>query len=851
MEIKIQNLPHIVTDQDWFNFDVPADGLYLVTITARCKSWLQNFLRRFNDDDLAVQIDDYFFGELSGKKREFNIIGTWNGNELKNALKAVVFVLPLKLGGHQIKFWTDKLPLVEEIQVSALPFGEKMVVIPVPVSVAAVDLVLKNVVDEKITVTNLIGGEKSLKTSAWSNGVRVARLNKSGQPSLKSFVLTMNNDSIRYKIALVKLYSDITTLAVVNLYTEPNASSVSLAELVDGTELEILTEKVIGDWIAGKSNIWHKVRYQDQEGFVLSSFVEIQGQERDKIINLIKAKCLEPKVAVDANIMLAIAGIESHYKPYAVAHDENGKEAQGVFQLRQAAAVTVHINDRLDLYENIDGGARYYKLIQDNKKIQGRGYILEQRLLAWHNGPTAVESGRDNYKTIASSSDGAKFVRNVLANIKQRDWTKIIKVAMILLVTGLNYGLGRYWFPEEVRYVPLDITFSNQWVEVAYAAGNLDLQPDPDTNSIELKSNYGIKKIIVSGLIDKNNRSFTELAYWGNQDEKKIILDGKFRDAGWNNGFFTVTRYRENGEEPMALFDETNGVLIPVKIIYKDGRTETELYNPEFLYYLISFPVGEVKNTVYNYESNQIEEIVTEFTYDKNSNELREADEMKRARDLPEQAVGQSHLSAVLDKTIDEILFSTPFKTLYHFPISKLIKNDDFDVAGAKGGALYIHSIVKNVTGEIFYFLANTSVDCGAQNCHSVLYRLDLVGQKVEKIKEDVFGEGVSLELSPNGEHLAIATSVHGGFCSNGAYYSIMDTESFKLASIKGYNWPGASGNYGQSSSWKNNDEFQFALTQSKCSGPKWGDRDSEYNYNLKQNKLILLKEEYKPEGRG
>ncbi|MDO8592516.1 MAG: hypothetical protein Q7R92_01920 [bacterium] len=60
MAVKLENLPGAVANQDWRLFTVETDGLYVITITARCKNWRQNLFKlRFGDDDLAVQIDDF------------------------------------------------------------------------------------------------------------------------------------------------------------------------------------------------------------------------------------------------------------------------------------------------------------------------------------------------------------------------------------------------------------------------------------------------------------------------------------------------------------------------------------------------------------------------------------------------------------------------------------------------------------------------------------------------------------------------------------------------------------------------------------------------------------------------
>ena len=110
--IKEEKIGTGLHDQQVWNFNVLENGAYMISISARCKNWLQNFRRLFNDDDLAIQIDDYLFAEIRGKKREFASPGSWNGNEIKGDVKSVLFLVPIKSGSHQIKFWFVVQPIL-------------------------------------------------------------------------------------------------------------------------------------------------------------------------------------------------------------------------------------------------------------------------------------------------------------------------------------------------------------------------------------------------------------------------------------------------------------------------------------------------------------------------------------------------------------------------------------------------------------------------------------------------------------------------------------------------------------------------------------------------------------------
>ena len=59
--IKEEKISKQIIDQYVWSFTVPEDGVYVVSVSARCKNWLQNYKRLFSDDDLAIQIQSAMF----------------------------------------------------------------------------------------------------------------------------------------------------------------------------------------------------------------------------------------------------------------------------------------------------------------------------------------------------------------------------------------------------------------------------------------------------------------------------------------------------------------------------------------------------------------------------------------------------------------------------------------------------------------------------------------------------------------------------------------------------------------------------------------------------------------------
>ncbi len=461
--IKQEKINMQVDDQYVWNFDVPENGVYVISISARCKNWLQNYKLLFNDDDLAVQVDDYLFAEIKGKKKEFASSGSWNGNKIKGGEKNILFVLPIKTGTHQIKFWVDGHPTLEEIKVYKVEESEiDLIADNVAITGKFLDVISKNLKIEKLEVkakmeinSNLeikIDGETEknpkykrfekwywygqelkgkskeyIMSNIFDENLHSVQLSGQEKPEIESIKLKINLENIVYSSGFVKLYKDIIIRDDVNLRLDYTDKSESLLMLRDGEKINILNENVKGKYIENLSEIWHEVVVRGVKGYILSSYVEIEGQERGKIIDLIKEKCNQYNV--DANIMLAIAGRESHFKPFA----KSTTGPMGIFQLSEDTRKRFSVEDPYDFYQNMVGGIQNYKDIE--RRTNKRGDILIKRLAAWHDGPTGIikkiNDRTFNYDKL--STETKKFIQNVLANLEKKNWYHIIYLPIIIL----------------------------------------------------------------------------------------------------------------------------------------------------------------------------------------------------------------------------------------------------------------------------------------------------------------------------------------------------------------------------------------------------------------------------------
>ncbi|MFH1546764.1 MAG: hypothetical protein ABIE14_05305 [Patescibacteria group bacterium] len=104
-------------------FEIPADGIFAVKITAAAKNAEQN--NSTDDDDLRVNLDGFDFGkyEIHDEKVSWKGFGTaasFDGASLKGGTKTVYFFANLTAGEHKLEFTVDGKPELKKIEVLQL-----------------------------------------------------------------------------------------------------------------------------------------------------------------------------------------------------------------------------------------------------------------------------------------------------------------------------------------------------------------------------------------------------------------------------------------------------------------------------------------------------------------------------------------------------------------------------------------------------------------------------------------------------------------------------------------------------------------------------------------------------------
>lgn len=475
--IKRQNFNKKITENFHYDFNIYERGLYAVSITASCRSGKQ--INERGGEDLRVEIDGENFREIPSEKniQLFNVPPAWNGTKLKGLKKTVVFVLWLEKGNHKITFIPHKGAKIENIKIEFIENTSKIefnlekqaedgdrrpwctfVLINLSLKQIKAKITTKwrflDSDDVKLITDGKIqrpeGFFSKWKNWLWSGSIFKKLFEKETQTKT---IETDLSEGVHY----VEFWADkIPTLHNVELgfgelkepflkgwITDPNEEirevsfrSVPSSKREDtiitkisiGEEVKILKEIVEGDYVTYRSDIWHKVEYKGQEGYILSTYVDIVGrttkQIQEKIIK--KAKELE----VDPEIVLALAECESHFKQYAVSE----ASAKGIMQLAPILVKDLNdsyrpyyspIDNEFDIDQNIGGGIKYFKWLYYERYKNDKDR-LRKALAAYNSGHNSVEVGNPLELELYEGQT-KRIVDCVQSHLKKKTFKKILK----------------------------------------------------------------------------------------------------------------------------------------------------------------------------------------------------------------------------------------------------------------------------------------------------------------------------------------------------------------------------------------------------------------------------------------
>ena len=630
------------SDEFDYTLNIDQEGIYSILMEASVSK--KQFLK--------VELDGIILKGITSSKKDqyYSIPPDWNGNLLRGTTKIVVVIAKLSIGGHILKFKPKgEVQIISEPKINLLS-NESLITILENIqseerdrqpwiTIALIDLPLK-ILEAAVTCqkrfwesddVKLRIDDKTQKNPTFSwwgkywfwQGRKLKGIAKTDTffldlekswhymelwgdktPKLNSLKLDLglnieNDASNEFRqYGKIALYKDIEVSNFVNLRSSTEVTDNNIiAQLKDGETFEIIEEFVRDgknekSYVKGKSDVWHKVKYQEKTGFVLSSFVEIEGQERAAIIEKIRNQARAN--GIDENYAIALAGCESQYKPYAVSW---GK-ALGIFQLTTKAREQLRekLNydisdidtDSFNINKNIEAGVTYLKWLLDIYK--GSKDYYKKVTAAWNAGQSVIPiEGFITYDKI-SDSDKRKetqdLVERVELNRKRKDWNYIFLGFSILIF--LFAGVFSFAWNDDIGDI-FDVGANIAEVAGASISNVTNTNKDENNNThpefkfTNPKGDTNIKSVIVSVVYskEKDYQTKVDINYKDRREEK--IYSGYLENAFWVNPIYfndKLVIVREEGQGILTTilsYDYKSKSMKEINFVDEDGSKSVDL----------------------------------------------------------------------------------------------------------------------------------------------------------------------------------------------------------------------------------------------------------------------------------
>lgn len=425
-----------VTGKEDLILSLDNSGLYLIKIAARVRDKKQ--LQGTRDEYLRIEID--------GKKFPPDSPAVFAGGKLKGLKETIFFIISLKSGKHTVSLYADQGADLESFKISHLSDDSTLemgineraedgdrrpwvIFVLVDLSFISVTSAItysrrkRDSDDVKVIIDGKIQGNvfRTIKHFLWhfagsllpknssktenitftpnlSQGLHFIEFWADRMPSLQSvsfsgLVTAKLTDEVRYEKARI-------IWGTANLRAQPQSSAELIAPLKIGDQVNIIEKAVKGERPVNENNVpflsdrWHKIRYQDKDGFVFSMAVEIKGEDVDNIQNLIIGEAR--RLMIDSSLALGIARCESTLFPYQVS----SAGAKGLFQITDTLVQDLNnkekpfyspVDNPFSIVQNITAGISYLKWLYN--LYQNDQQRIEKTIIAYNAGPGAVPQG--------------------------------------------------------------------------------------------------------------------------------------------------------------------------------------------------------------------------------------------------------------------------------------------------------------------------------------------------------------------------------------------------------------------------------------------------------------------------
>lgn len=147
------------------------------------------------------------------------------------------------------------------------------------------------------------------------------------------------------------------------------------------------------------------------------------------------------------------------------------------------------------------------------------------------------------------------------------------------------------------------------------------------------------------------------------------------------------------------------------------------------------------------------------------------------------------------------------------------------------------HQVIQ--TENLFYFLATSSLRCGAQNCTYNLYRYDESLDSLTLVATDIFGLDVRLYLSPGGGKMAIVRRAHAFVCDERSYLELVDFADGKRLSVDKFQDPELEVAHIDDLHWPSDTGIEITTTHGGgCDPSEHTIRHKRFLYDLETDKI-------------
>jgi soluble lytic murein transglycosylase-like protein len=192
--------------------------------------------------------------------------------------------------------------------------------------------------------------------------------------------------------------------AVLALLLGPGSAQAEIAVLTNGQILKVTARRVDGDhiYLSLKDGGEVGVTPEQVRGFVPDEVVDevLAPAAAGSDIRAL-AIATAQRHGLDPELVLAVVGVESAFKPDAVSH----KGAQGLMQLMPGTARELGVTDAMDPAQNLDGGTRYLRML-----LAKYGGDVGKALAAYNAGPGAVK----RYRGVPPYRETTQYIDRVL-----------------------------------------------------------------------------------------------------------------------------------------------------------------------------------------------------------------------------------------------------------------------------------------------------------------------------------------------------------------------------------------------------------------------------------------------------